>query len=132
MSSHSTVGSRSSRIVSPEAYETRPSSTSIPTTPEKNPCGEDEDDREETGRRVGKGKQAVVALPSSIELFVEYTTGPSSKSKYLRFKARQLSEEEAAVALGDDAAPPVYDLASLGYDEVKVEESRGGYQDETR
>ncbi|RSL59603.1 hypothetical protein CEP53_005739 [Fusarium sp. AF-6] len=122
--SNPSVASRSSQIVSPETYETRPSSTSTPASLGKKPCKENEVDvKDDAWRQVEKGRQEVVTLPSSLELFVEYTTGSSNKSQNLRFKARRLSEEEVETALNEGV--PIHDLTSLGYEEVKVESSGG-------
>ncbi|RSL78230.1 hypothetical protein CEP51_008391 [Fusarium floridanum] len=123
--SNPSVASRSNQIVSPEAYETRPSSTSTPASLGKKPCEENEVDvKDDAWRQVEKGRQEVVTLPNSLELFVEYTTGSLSKSQNLRFKARQLSEEEVETALNEGV--PIHDLTSLGYEEVKVESGGGG------
>ncbi|RSM15691.1 hypothetical protein CEP52_000641 [Fusarium oligoseptatum] len=122
--SNPSVASRSSQIVSPETYETRTSSTSTPASLGKKQCKENEVDvKDDAWRQVEKGRQGVVTLPNSLELFVEYTTGSSSKSQNLRFKARQLSEEEVETALNEGV--PIHDLTSLGYEEVKVESSGG-------
>ncbi|RSM13477.1 hypothetical protein CDV31_005897 [Fusarium ambrosium] len=123
-SNPSVAASRSSQIVSPETYETRPSSTSTPASLGKKQCRENEvDGKDDAWRQVEKGRQEVVTLPNSLKLFVEYTTGSSSKSQNLRFKARQLSEEEVETALNEGV--PIHDLTSLGYEEVKVESSDG-------
>lgn len=121
--SNPSVGYRLSQIVSPETYQTHLSSMSTPVSLGKKPCKENEVGDNEAWRQVEKGRREVVTLPDSLELFVEYTTGSSSTSQHLRFKARRLSEEEAAAVLKEGA--PVYDLTSLGYEEVKVKSSGG-------
>ncbi|KAL2694185.1 hypothetical protein Neosp_000759 [[Neocosmospora] mangrovei] len=117
------VGSRLSKMVSPKTYETRLSSMSTPASLGKNPYKENEVGDEDAWRQVEKGRREVVTLPNSLELFVEYTTGPSSRSNHLRFKARRLSEDEAKAALKEGIT--VHDLTNLGYEEVKVKSSGG-------
>lgn len=121
--SNPSVGSRMSQIVSPKTYETRLSSMSTPASLGKKPYEENEVGDKDAWRQVEKGRREVVTLPDSLELFVEYTTGTSSTSRNLRFKARRLSEEEAAAVLNEGAK--VHDLTSLGYEEVKVKSSGG-------
>ncbi|RSL72806.1 hypothetical protein CEP54_000798 [Fusarium duplospermum] len=120
--SNPSVASGLSQMVSPE---TRLSSMSTPASLGKKPCEEKEviGDKDDAWRQVEKGRHEVVSLPDSLELFVEYTTGSSSKSQNLRFKARRLPEEEVETALNEGAT--VHDLTSLGYEEVKVK-SNGG------
>lgn len=121
--SNPSVGSQLIQIVSPETYETRLSSMSTPSSLSKKPCKENDVGDKNVWRQVEKGRREVVTLHNSLELFVEYTTGSSSKSQHLRFKARRLPEKEVAAALREGAA--VYDLTSLGYEEVKVKSSGG-------
>ncbi|KAJ4170420.1 hypothetical protein NW754_006558 [Fusarium falciforme] len=121
--SNPSVGSQLSQIVSPKTYETRLSSMTTPASLGKKPGEENEVGDKDAWRQVEKDRREVVTLPDSLELFVEYTTGTSSTSQHLRFKARRLSEEEAAAVLNEGA--PVYDLTSLGYEEVKVKSSGG-------
>lgn len=96
---------------------------STPASLGKKPYEENEIGDKDAWRQVEKGRREVVTLPDSLELFVEYTTGTSSTSRNLRFKARRLSEEEAAAVLNEGAK--VHDLTSLGYEEVKVKSSGG-------
>ncbi|KAM6539498.1 hypothetical protein FALCPG4_001298 [Fusarium falciforme] len=121
--SNPSVGSQLSQIVSPKTYETCLSSMSTPASLGKKQGEENEVGDKDAWRQVEKDRREVVTLPDSLELFVEYTTGTSSTSQHLRFKARRLSEEEAAAVLNEGA--PVYDLTSLGYEEVKVKSSGG-------
>ncbi|UPK90509.1 hypothetical protein LCI18_001444 [Fusarium solani-melongenae] len=117
------VASQLSQIASPKTHETRLLSMSTPASLGKKPDEENEGGDEDAWRQVEKGQREVVTLPISIKLFVEYTAGTSNTSQHLRFKTRRLSEEEAAAVFNGDV--PVYDLTSLGYEEVKVESSGG-------
>ncbi|KPM44719.1 hypothetical protein AK830_g1879 [Neonectria ditissima] len=83
----------------------------VPENPRKEdepvPCGEGKQ-----WRSIKSGDTAYLRLPGSLNLHVEYTTGPPAEgSKPLRFSVREISAEELLVSVAKMC--PVYDLSSL-------------------
>ncbi|KAJ3519937.1 hypothetical protein NM208_g13927 [Fusarium decemcellulare] len=96
--SPSSIGSQPEQVPSLETDQTRPSSTSAGVLADVKPAENTECDSSSLWTRVESGKQKLERFPGSLHLHVEYMSSLPSKDRVLRFRARQLSEEEAMTA----------------------------------
>ncbi|KAF4990410.1 hypothetical protein FDECE_14402 [Fusarium decemcellulare] len=109
--SPSSIGSQPEQAPSLETGQTRPSSTSAGVLADVKPAENTECDSSSLWTRVESGKQKFERFPGSLHLHVEYMSSLPSKGRFLRFRAQQLSEEEAMTAVEEDTN--VYDLSEL-------------------
>ncbi|KAF4468439.1 hypothetical protein FALBO_4681 [Fusarium albosuccineum] len=105
------IGSQPEQVPSLETGQTRPSSTSAGVLADVKPAENTECDSSSLWTRVESGKQKIERFPGSLHLHVEYMSSLPSKGRFLRFRAQQLSEEEAMTAVKEDTN--VYDLSEL-------------------
>ncbi|KAF4975015.1 hypothetical protein FZEAL_8160 [Fusarium zealandicum] len=109
--SQSSDGCPLDQTVSPETYHTRPSSRSTSVSANMKPSNVLASEASDPWKRVPRGSTKFVPLSASLNLYVEYTSSAPSTSQMLKYRARRLSDQDAAEALEKEVY--MYDLANL-------------------